>query len=346
MDGTYYPDPDGTAVEIPGGQANTVFWTRTADYEVPEADKALGHAPLKPMGYAGPFTAEYHAHMNPVYLRAQLGDNVVWVSKEGHYEELGSHHSPILGWANDGFPVYGPYGYTDPGTPGNIRRMRSGFTLRDGSNGTTDLTLTGRKTLAKWMVGFHSPNGLAYDGPDVTELTLGYCVEDYSYLGDLGKTQGTDFDLDKYNGRYCVTPEYPNGIYAYFLTIDDFGVPVFPYVVCREYYGVATGMKVPAASEPVTVYAYGALSQPITSNTILLWWWGGVFAKSVVWNSVEGFYYEIEGFRGGGWVTYEFTETRASGTTTRYRFGTDSPPWDCTSYRVKAVGYDPYDSVY
>ena len=51
--------------------------------------------------------------------------------------------------------------------------------------------------------------------------------------------------LDKNNGRFCVTPEYPNGTYAYFATInsltDSSGVfakykrPTFPYLIGQNY---------------------------------------------------------------------------------------------------------------
>ena len=37
-------------------------------------------------------------------------------------------------------------------------------------------------------------------------------------------------DLDCY-GRFCVTPEYPNGVYAYFTTITFDGHPAFPYFI-------------------------------------------------------------------------------------------------------------------
>ena len=47
--------------------------------------------------------------------------------------------------------------------------------------------------------------------------------------------------LDENNGRYCVTPDYPNGTFAYFATINpnenetsgtfkNFRSPVFPYL--------------------------------------------------------------------------------------------------------------------
>ena len=44
-----------------------------------------------------------------------------------------------------------------------------------------------------------------------------------------------DFDLNEYNGRYCVTPEYPDGTYAYFLAITANGTPQFPYNSARRF---------------------------------------------------------------------------------------------------------------
>ena len=54
---------------------------------------------------------------------------------------------------------------------------------------------------------------------------MGTYIEDYEYVEGLG-------DLDQYNGRFCVTPEYPLGVYAYFCTLDGTtGNPKFPYFV-------------------------------------------------------------------------------------------------------------------
>jgi hypothetical protein len=47
----------------------------------------------------------------------------------GGIEKTSSYHSPILGWAYDGNPIYGPYGFTDP-QGGNISQMISGYELR------------------------------------------------------------------------------------------------------------------------------------------------------------------------------------------------------------------------
>ena len=40
-------------------------------------------------------------------------------------------------------------------------------------------------------------------------------------------------DLDRYNGRFGKTPEFPEGVYAYFTCIDatEQGNPVFPYII-------------------------------------------------------------------------------------------------------------------
>jgi hypothetical protein len=62
---------------------------------------------------------------------------------------------------------------------------------------------------------------------------------------------GRDFDLDELNGRWCVTPEYPGGTYAYFTTIDANGRPVYPYNMGRRYRGNPVGRLVRAIGEPV-----------------------------------------------------------------------------------------------
>ena len=49
-------------------------------------------------------------------------------------------------------------------------------------------------------------------GPNVsTTYPLGYFREDYEFVA-----HAEPFYLDEHNGRFCVTPEYPNGTYAYF----------------------------------------------------------------------------------------------------------------------------------
>lgn len=63
-------------------------------------------------------------------------------------------------------------------------------------------------------------------GPSLSEYPAGTFINDYEFRFQYG-------DLDQYNGRFCKTPEYPEGTYAYFITIDasEAGLPVFPYIL-------------------------------------------------------------------------------------------------------------------
>src|SRR5882672_7399215 len=94
----------------PGGSGDGI-WTRNAAFgELETFDLCNGHQPGSGM---------YHHHVNPICLRAQLNDNVVAVSAGRlgtQYAEKtsGWTHSPIIGWAFDSYPVYGPYGYSNP----------------------------------------------------------------------------------------------------------------------------------------------------------------------------------------------------------------------------------------
>ena len=94
----------------------------------------------------------YHYHAHPSALRYQLGDHVDCNPTTNRYTESAAAvtaHSPIVAWAADGLPVYGPYGYSLPMDAGSgVRRMVSGFTLRDGTNGTTAITT--RTSLPAW----------------------------------------------------------------------------------------------------------------------------------------------------------------------------------------------------
>ncbi|MDH4404189.1 MAG: T9SS type A sorting domain-containing protein, partial [Flavobacterium sp.] len=59
--------------------------------------------------------------------------------------------------------------------------------------------------------------------------------------------------LDVHNGRFCKTPQYPNGTYCYFTTVDQNYNSTYPYVVGPYYYGVksASNMNAPTVT-PIT----------------------------------------------------------------------------------------------
>ena len=214
--------PPGPAAQGDG------IWLRNGYYgEFETFDKCLGHQPGN---------GQYHNHVQPVCLRAQLNDNldVVSVERTGtiYREKAGSFtHSPILGWAFDGYPIYGPYGYADPADATSaVKRVQSSFQLR---------AITDRTTLPDWLANYHSPTpqqlpAALYGPPISIKYPQGRYIEDFEYSAGLG-------DLDQYNGRFTVTPQFPNGTYAYFVTIDDAGAPAFPYILGAEYYGSTTG---------------------------------------------------------------------------------------------------------
>jgi len=209
----------------PGGmQAGDGVWLRDALFgEVETFDPCLAHQPGQ---------GQYHNHVQPICLRSQLGDNVqiVATGRAGSvYREKAAPwtHSPILGWSLDGYPIYGPYGYSDPRNASSVvKRMKSGYRLRE---------ITRRDSLPDWALGYH-PNvaqvlPASQQGPLVNErFPLGRYVEDYEFVSGLG-------DLDPFNGRIAITPDFPNGSYAYFVTLKDDGNPAFPYIIGLQYYG-------------------------------------------------------------------------------------------------------------
>lgn len=241
----------------------------------------------------------YHYHAQPIALRYQLGDHVDYNATTNRYTESTAPvttHSPILAWAADGLPVYGPYGYASPMDPNSgVRRMISGYTKRDGTNGTTAITV--RQVLPLWAQRFQGRTTLTSNqyGPAVnTTYALGHYIEDFDYRGDLGQTLGVDFDLNEQNVRFCVTPEYPSGTWAYFTTINADGTPAYPYTTGRQYYGSPTGGASSAATmtadTPLTQHFIGGANKALTIST------PAVSSPNVTltWSAVEGGTYSVD----------------------------------------------------
>lgn len=194
---------------------NQGVWYRNAYFfEGQGFDSCLGHPQQN---------GEYHHHVSPACL----------------YDDMDStHHSPLIGYAFDGYPVYGAYAYTNTDGTGPIKRMESSYRTR---------TMSDRTTL---------PDGspASQPGPAINATyPLGAFIQDYEFVQGYG-------DLDSNNGRFCVTPEYPQGTYAYFVTIDANRTPIYPYTIGAHYYGtVQAGNTGPNSghntiSESTTVY--------------------------------------------------------------------------------------------
>ena len=195
---------------------NVFQWTKNLQYELSSSyDFARGYVFT---GYNNQFGGEYAHLVDPKELRYVVGDNVFLDPQTTTFQELAANneHSPILGWAYDGNPIYGPYGYIDPTDQNSgLRRLRTSYRLKNALVYEVD----------------SNPNPTRGDGPPLATYPAGSFVDDYEYAFQLG-------DLDPYNGRFCKTPEYPDGTYAYFVTIDesDAGQALFPYIIGPQFY--------------------------------------------------------------------------------------------------------------
>lgn len=97
----------------------------------------------------------------------------------------------LVGWAADGFPVYARYGYT---------------------------VATSAASPVKVVASSYQKKATPDAGrPSVTVFPMGTFTQDYQYVAGSG-------DLDDCNGRTGVTPEFPNGIYHYYIT------ETFPFI--------------------------------------------------------------------------------------------------------------------
>tara|TARA_Y100001968_G_C19454156_1_gene770984 strand:+ start:2796 stop:18506 length:15711 start_codon:yes stop_codon:yes gene_type:complete len=150
------------------------------------------------------------------YLNPDVGGESLHLNVVGYTEDIGtlfndpnpiSGHSPIIGWAYDGNPIYGPYGYISPDELGpEVHIMRPGYKLD--SNKVIDRPI------------------------DLNKFPSGYFTDDYYFDGSG--------DLDIHNGRFCKTPEFPNGVYAYFAGVTTSTQtnklePKYPYFIGNSY---------------------------------------------------------------------------------------------------------------
>lgn len=151
---------------------------------------------------------QYEPLTSHVTLGADMNDAHVQPSGAYHYHGVptelfkrktgGKPEMILLGWAADGFPMYGPYGLNDPkNSKSGVRKMKTSYQLKKGDR----------------PAGNQGPGG-AYDGS---------FTADWTYVKGLG-------DLDECNGRFGVTPEFPTGICHYYITDE------FPFV-SRQFRG-------------------------------------------------------------------------------------------------------------
>ena len=228
-DGVSWKNSNGTLAGGPYGGMGDGVWTRDAVVgERLGFDCSKGH----------PAMGNYHHHQNPSAYNLDL--NVISTvcnlyASDGLYTIDSTTHSPLIGFAYDGFPIYGAYGYKNLDGTGEIVRMKSSYVLRNIS-----------------VRNQYSNGTNVTAGPAVNSTyPLGYFREDYEYVPT---TVSTPDYLDEHNGRFCITPEYPNGIYCYFATVNSSWNSAYPYVIGPTFYGIKNTLKVTTITEAVTPY--------------------------------------------------------------------------------------------
>jgi hypothetical protein len=133
-------------------------------------------------------TLQYINFYPPKKLRDEVGDT-------------SGNASPILGWAYDGNPIYGPYVNLPSST--SPSKVRSSYQLSN-----------------------INVNTISSIRP--VQWNNGDFIEDYKYIPNFG-------DLDEHNGMFIKTNEFPKGIYAYFTTLDGLNSPAYPYAIATEF---------------------------------------------------------------------------------------------------------------
>lgn len=138
----------------------------------------------------------YHYHKYPTCLRL-ISDN--WKSEKEKCDEIDAllvakGHSPLIGFASDGWPIYGPVGWKN-------ENSQTGVLLKSSYTGVNDSA--GNPT----------------------------------YVAGSG-------DLDECNGLTSPTPEFPEGIYHYVMSIEaDSDGTVFRYLNPHFGYDVRRTLK-------------------------------------------------------------------------------------------------------
>lgn len=162
----------------------------------------INYSPFARLYWVNPVTMEENVNFQieaDFTLNMDLNGGHVNAAQRYHYHNIpqefflndlnidGSSHSPIVGYAADGFPIYYKYLFTnETDANGGISAFQSSYSLKIGDRPGDGET---------------APNG-SYDGN---------YVEDYEYISSLSA-------LDECGGRFAITPEYPNGTYYYVLT--------------------------------------------------------------------------------------------------------------------------------
>lgn len=192
-----------------------VWKNLAAEFEYYDVDPCLGHAAF----------GDYHHHFYSPCLAEVLGDT-------------GTAHSPLYGFASDGYPVYGPWQ-----SSGVL--AKSCWKTRDYSASTSTTGCVGGGRTCRMVNEFDYTQGTTTSsvssGPSFSASlqTLsgntitarnGIYYEDYFYNSSC-YAQGGEY-LNGYNGH-----SHDNYGFHYHFTVDSTMTATFPYAIGPKFYG-------------------------------------------------------------------------------------------------------------
>lgn len=235
-----------------------------------------------------PAMGQYHHHQVPTRFDDSLeptSDVCSDFPSDALFTLDPGQHSPLIGFAFDGYPIYGPFGFASADGSGGVVRMETSWQLRE---------IEVRQTLSDGTA--LAPNQY---GPDVGELVtpaippgaapvaavLGAYIEDHEYVEGSGH-------LDEFNGRVAVTPEYPEGTYAYYATVDEDYNAQYPYFF-PAYRGVVETDNFGGGSGPG-----GGGGTNVTIDEEVQTWTGGVSEMVAIAGGAPFFAYPNPASRG------------------------------------------------
>ena len=193
-------DPASVNIEIKPRGAGAIFGINIRELKVNDAQRFGEYAKLRtPKIFSN--LEENNTETGVVYGMYGYSEDLA-----NFYGDDGQNHSPIIGWAYDGNPIYGPYGYDDP------ENIQSGVVIL--------------------KTGYELNATVVNDRPSTSTFDAGFFIDDYRFTNSG--------HLDEHNGRFCKTPEFPDGVYAYFAGVTTSITsnklePFYPYFIGNKF---------------------------------------------------------------------------------------------------------------
>jgi hypothetical protein len=207
--------PD-TNKQIKSNIQNVYF---SADSVFVETNSTIFKFPLQPIKDSNSFSNVTNNEIGLLLdgsLITKYNSSILLSTLDSNIIKKNKQHSPIIGFAFDGFPIYGPFGFENGQFGDMITRLKSSYSLKH----------------LKRRIYIKDGHKIKY-GPRVTKRNpLGNFANDYEFM-----QHSTNDYLDNHNGRFCKTPEYPEGNYCYFATLDSNMKSIYPFLTTPELYG-------------------------------------------------------------------------------------------------------------